>query len=310
MKIAILCNGTVLQPTLETLHSQGLLAGVATPAATLADDPSMILEMAVHQAGLPFLRVGSGDLTTQLAPWLKAIDADLLCCMGFPRKLPAELLKLPRLGCFNFHGGPLPQYRGPDPVFWQIKNREPLATVTVHRMTEEIDKGAIAHEVQLPVGSDDTYGLWIQRLGGVLPRVMIEFVQQLALHGSEMSLQHQSMTTARYLPRPSDADRTIDWSWHTARIDALVRACNPVYGGALSVLKGVPVRILEVWPADPHPDNTPPGTIVATGDNGLRIACGNGESLTAGIIYAMDGFFSGSRMARVFGLRTGDRMGF
>lgn len=306
MKVAILCNGAVLQPALEVLRSQGLLAGVATPAASAANDPSLMIAMAVKQASLPFLRVESGDLTGQLAPWLQGINADVLCCMGFPRKLPAELLALPRLGCFNFHGGPLPYYRGPDPVFWQIRNRESFATVTVHRMDPEIDTGAIAHEVQLPVGPGDTYGLWMQRLGGGLPRVMIEFIQQLAIHGEALPLRQQDTATACYLSRPDDADRTIDWSWDAARIDALVRACNPIYGGALTALKGVPVRILEVSPAAPLPESTPPGTIVATGDDGLRIACGEGESLAAGIVYGMDGFFTGRRLTQLFGLKPGD----
>lgn len=309
MKIAILCNGAVLQPALEALYSQGLLAGVATPAATVAGDPSLMIEMAVKQAGVPFLRVGEGDLTAQLAPWLKGVDADLLCCMGFPRKLPPELLALPRLGCYNFHGGPLPGYRGPDPVFWQIKNQEPCATVTVHRMEPQLDTGAIVHTATQPVGVDDTYGLWMQRLGGVLPRVMIEFVQQVAIHGEALPLQEQATATARYLPRPTDADRTIDWSRSAAEIDALARACNPVYGGALTSIKGVPLRILEFSPAPALPENTAPGTVISAADNALRIACGNGESLVAGIIYSMDGFFTGNRLMRVFGLQPGERLG-
>lgn len=311
MKIAILCNGTVLQPTLEALYSQGLLAGVAVPASAAGEDIHLPLEAALHQAGIPFLRASRTDLIGQLTPWLHQLAPDVVCCMGFPAKIPAELLAVPPLGFFNLHGGALPRYRGPEPVFWQMRNREPCGAITVHRMTPEIDAGGVAHTELVPVGGDDTYALHMQRLGAVLPRVMIEFVQQLALKGDQLPLQPQEPAPGPSLSRPTDADRTIDWNWPAAEVDALVRACNPVYGGALTLLKGIQVRLLETLPAPPFTESqTPPGTIIAaSGAEGIRVACGQGESLFLEIIYGMDGFFSGRRLARIFGLRPGDRMG-
>ncbi|ABK97695.1 formyltransferase family protein [Pelobacter propionicus] len=310
MRIAVLCSGSVLQPVLEALYSQGLLAGVAVPAAPAVEDPNLALETVLRQARVSCLRVDNGDLTGQMAPWLRSLAADALCCMGFPRKLPADLLTMPPLGCYNFHGGPLPQYRGPDPVFWQIRNREVAGAITVHRMTPRIDSGAIAHEAHLPIGTDDTYGLWMQRLGGALPRVMIEFVQQLAIHGAAVPLREQDPETGRYFPRPTDADRTIDWSWGASAIDALVRACNPVYGGALTTLHGVPVRLLEVspLPAQAGGESTSGTVVTADAAEGLRVACGTGELLRLELLYGMEGFFSGPRLARIFGLKPGQRL--
>ena len=310
MNIAVLCSGTVLQPTLEALYSQGLLAGVAVPGSGGGDDVNLPLEMALQQAGIPFLHVGTDDPAGQLAAWLGEIAADVVCCMGFPGKIPPELLELPRLGFFNLHGGALPRYRGPDPVFWQIKNREPFGAIAIHRMTEKIDGGGIAHTERVPLGPDDTYALHMQRLGGILPRVMIEFVQQLAIQGAQLPLHVQEAATTPYLPRPADADRTIDWTRSGAEINALVRACNPIYGGALSKLKGIPVRLLEVAVApDCTNRQTPAGTIIsASAEEGLRVTCGQDETLSVDLIYSNDGFFTGRRLARIFGLQPGDRM--
>lgn len=311
MNIAVLCSGTVLQPTLEALYSQGLLAGVAVPASGGGDDINLPLEMALRQANIPFLRVGMDDLTGQLAPWLGEIAADVVCCMGFPGKIPPELLELPPLGFFNLHGGSLPRYRGPDPVFWQIKNREPFGAITIHRMTPKIDGGGIARAERVPLGPDDTYALHMQRLGATLPRVMIEFVQQLVIQGDKLPLHTQEAATTPYLPRPTETDRTIDWSQPAAETDALVRACNPIYGGAMTILKGIPVRLLEVSPAPPCSDSqTPPGTIIAASSaDGIRVMCSQRETLMLEIIYASDGFFSGRRLAHIFGLSPGDRLG-
>jgi methionyl-tRNA formyltransferase len=310
VKIAVFCNGTVLLPTLEALYSQELLVGVAVPDSAGGEDIHLPLEAVLRQAEIPFLRVSRTDLTGQLVPWLVEIAADVVCCMGFPCKIPAELLELPRFGFYNLHGGALPRYRGPDPVFWQIRNREAHGAIAIHRMTSKIDAGGVAHAERVILGPDDTYTLHMQRLGAVLPRVMIEFVQQLALRGDTLPLQEQEASAARYLPRPSEVDRTIDWSQSAAEIDALVRACNPVYGGALTLLKGIPVRLLEVLPGPTLTDDqTLPGTIIATGGvDGIRVACGQGESLVPEIVYGMDGFFTGRRLAKIFGLRPGDRM--
>lgn len=311
MNVAVLCSGSVLQPTLEALYSQGLLAGVAVPGSGAGEDVNLPLEMALRQAGIPFLRVRMDDLTGQLTPWLGEIAADVVCCMGFPGKIPPELLELPPLGFFNLHGGALPRYRGPDPVFWQIKNREPFGAITIHRMTPKIDGGGIAHTERVVLGPEDTYALHMQRLGGTLPRVMIEFIQQLVIQGDSLPLHTQEAATAPYLPRPTETDRTIDWSQPAAETDALVRACNPISGGAMTILKGIPVRLLEVSPAPPCTDTqTAPGTIIAaSAADGIRVVCGQGETLALEIIYASDGFFSGRRLAHIFGLGPGDRLG-
>jgi methionyl-tRNA formyltransferase len=182
--------------------------------------------------------------------------------------------------------------------------------MTIHRMTGEMDAGGVAHAERVTLGPDDTYALHMQRLGAVLPRVVIEFVQQLALRGDALPLREQDAAAVGYWPRPSDADRTIDWSWTGARIDALVRACNPAYGGALTLLGGVPLRLLEISPALPCANRQVlPGTIVsASAEEGVRVACGQDETLFLNIVCSNDGFFSGRRLARVFGLGSGTRL--
>lgn len=310
MKIIVLCYGTATQPTLEALHSQGLLAGVAAPKNTGEIDITMPLEAAARQASIPFLRVTRAELAGQLGPWLHEIAPDAVCTIGFPYKIPESVLSRPRLGFFNFHGGVLPAYRGPDPVFWQIKNREPHGAIAVHRITPDIDAGGIALIERVPIGPDDTYGLYMQRLGAVLPRVMIEFVQQLVIKGDELPLDEQVPASAHYYPRPTGADLTIDWSRPAAEINALVRACNPLHGGALSMLKGIPVRLFQATMAHPRSDDlASSGTIVtASVEEGIRVVCAAGETLYIDIVYGADGFFTGSQLVKIFGLRQGDRM--
>lgn len=309
MRVAVLCQGTVLQPALAALHSQGLLAGLGVPDRL--PEIHRPLEQAARQAGIPFVWIKANGLEEQLTRWLEESNPDVVCTLGFPHKIPGTLLAKPRLGFFNFHGGALPQYRGPDPVFWQIRNQEPVGAITIHRITPELDTGGIAHVEAVPFGPEDTYGLYLQRLGAVLPRLVIELVQQLEIHGERLPLRDQPAAEARSWPRPGEADLTVDWTSSAAAIQALVRACNPVYAGALTSLKGIPLRLLQVTCGNTYDKLAiRPGTVAeAAADRGILVACGQGQTLFLDIVYAQDGFFTGKQLVKLFGTGAGEQMG-
>lgn len=309
MRVAVLCSGAVLQPALQALASQNLLVGLGVPDRM----PEMHagLEQAARQINIPFVYVSSTDIEDQLAGWLEASSPDVVCVMGFPYKIPEHLLQRPRLGFFNLHGGALPRYRGPDPVFWQISNREPAGAITIHRMMSELDTGGIAHAESVPIGPEDTYGLHMQLLGAMLPRVMIEFVQRLAIQGDKLSLTEQPSDDARYWKRPTEVDRTIDWNASSETIAALVRACNPLYAGAMTTLRGIPIRLLQV--SDGGKSDMPqqvPGLILgASSEDGIRVACGDGRTLFLDIVYTGDGFYTGQHLVGLLGVRMGEQVG-
>ena len=79
----------------------------------------------------------------RLRPLLAALEPELVLCLGFPWKLPAEALAVPPLGVVNTHPSLLPRHRGPLPVSWAIRNGETEIGMTFHRMEPELDTGAI-----------------------------------------------------------------------------------------------------------------------------------------------------------------------
>jgi methionyl-tRNA formyltransferase len=93
----------------------------------------------------------------QLTDLLQRLEPDLVVCFAFPWLIPADALAVPPLGWINCHPSLLPSYRGPTPVSWAIRNGEPEIGVTIHRMDESFDTGAILAQGRVPVDDDDTF---------------------------------------------------------------------------------------------------------------------------------------------------------
>jgi methionyl-tRNA formyltransferase len=110
-------------------------------------------------AGTDLLLPGSSE---GLGAALRGYDLDLLVCYGFSWRLPRSVLRIPRYGVVNVHCSMLPQYRGPAPVLWAIRNGDPSLGVTVHRMNEEFDAGPVLAQLDgIPIPDDVTpESLW------------------------------------------------------------------------------------------------------------------------------------------------------
>src|SRR5690242_6006108 len=108
----------------------------------LAAPPERNARQLAEQRGIPVLRVASLRRPDALAA-LACFTPDLICVSCFSLCLPPEVLRLPRLGCVNLHPSPLPDNRGPDPLFWTLQRGDPSTGVTVHVMDAGFDTGPI-----------------------------------------------------------------------------------------------------------------------------------------------------------------------
>ncbi len=80
----------------------------------------------------------------QVEAWNEFIgQTDLLLVSGIRTILPESLLKRVNNFSINFHYGPLPQYRGTFPVFWQKVNSVESYGYCFHVINKTIDTGPI-----------------------------------------------------------------------------------------------------------------------------------------------------------------------
>jgi methionyl-tRNA formyltransferase len=180
-----------------------------------------------------------------IAPLLASVDPDLVVCMGFPWKVPADALAVPPLGWLNGHPSLLPRHRGPVPVAWAIKEGDEEIGITVHRMEAELDTGPIlaqrAFALGEPVEPEDFYA----RLGPIVMEVLGEALELLAAGDAgrpqEAAGEYESFFADENAwldpARPAEELHRLVWAWrYTIPVGEL--------HGALVDLDGEVVRVL------------------------------------------------------------------
>src|SRR5215467_8260553 len=102
---------------------------------------------------------------------LQALDADAAAVVAYGLILPKAVLEAPRLGCFNVHASLLPRWRGAAPINRAIMAGDGESGVTIMKMDEGLDTGAMAMAERMTIDADMTAGELhdaLSRVGGDL----------------------------------------------------------------------------------------------------------------------------------------------
>src|SRR5689334_7537284 len=141
---------------------------------------------------------------------LRALDADAAVVVAYGLILPKSVLEAPRLGCLNIHASLLPRWRGAAPINRAIMAGDTESGVTIMKMDEGLDTGAIAMAEQTPIGADMTAG----DLHDVLSRLGADLMlRALAAAGrGSLTLTPQPDKGVTYAGKISKNETRIDWS--------------------------------------------------------------------------------------------------
>jgi len=299
MKVILLCSSAIMGiPSALRLKADRTLSCLVIP-----DKNKDLLLPAFMQAGFEEQEIHSvskSSLENDLSDIIDFTQANTLAVITFPWKVPDSTLNRFTGRCFNFHPGSLPQYKGADPIFWQIKNREQYITLTTHIMTGEVDNGPVIMTEQIPLHPEETYGMMIQKTAWRIAENITGNIQAFTAGKTDAPSNNVNNTVSSYLKKPSWEDLQINWNQQTAEeILALVNACNPRYNGAITIMGGKQINILEVSHIQLNnaPTDVKPGQVVyADALYGVVIACINGAFLRLNIVCMEEGFISGIKL--------------
>ena len=299
MKIAFFANSQIALPVYQYLLMNGMISGLCFPEKGFEGKEMFVQISQLSQ--VPILEVNAANFKNKAPNWIRSCQADLGLVFTFPIKIAKQVLTAIPLGFFNIHFGKLPQYRGAEPLFWQLKNCEREVVITIHKMVEQLDAGDTVVEDPVKVLPEEIYGSIQNRLAQQAVSTVAKFIQELA--NGKLTYTKQNPDTAKTYPKPQYEDVRIDWTQHTQQeILALVSAVNPWNKGLITYCNGVMIKLLAAGAAHiAEGQNVPAGCIVYTPDSDqLYVATSDKKVIRIESLYCQEGFYSGRTYKQQF----------
>jgi methionyl-tRNA formyltransferase len=258
-------------PTLVELAGRGHdIAAVYTRAAKpagrgMAMQPTPV-EREARRLGIPVHTPKT--LKDSAAPeTFRAHNADAAVVIAYGLILPKPILDAPKLGCFNVHASLLPRWRGAAPINRAIMAGDAESGVTIMKMDEGLDTGAMAMTDNVTIGPNMTAG----ELHDALSRLGADLMARAlaALEYGSLTLTPQPGLGVTYAEKITNAETRIDWSKPWKQVHDHIRGLSP-FPGAWFEFNGMRVKVLRSTKGD---GSSAPGMTL---DDKLTIACGSG----------------------------------
>ncbi|MGA8388801.1 MAG: methionyl-tRNA formyltransferase [Pseudolabrys sp.] len=197
----------------------------------------------------------------------RADDADAAVVVAYGLILPKSVLEAPRLGCFNIHASLLPRWRGAAPINRAIMAGDAESGVTIMKMNEGLDTGAMGMAERVPIGVDMTAGDLHDALSRLGADLMLRTLA--AAERGSLTLTPQLDNGVSYAEKISKNEARIDWSKPWKQVHDHIRGLSP-FPGAWFEIDGARIKALRSTKGD---GSGVAGTVL---DDKLTIACGAG----------------------------------
>ncbi len=230
------------------------------------------VKVVAERHGLPLLQPEKLNDLTALEK-LAAAPTDVIVVIAFGQFLPRAVRELPPLGCVNVHASLLPKYRGAAPINWALIAGETGTGVTIMRVEEGMDTGALLLQRAIPIAPEDDAGTLHDHLAALGASALADALQMLARGEAVWTPQNDALATQA--PKIRDEDCRLDLAGEPVPLVNRVRGLSPAPGAYL-LWRGQRLKVLR---AEKRPDAAPPGAILRIEERAL--VCGTGAGAVA-----------------------------
>jgi methionyl-tRNA formyltransferase len=230
-------------PTLRALAIYHEVVGVITQpdrpsgrGRAMKSPPIKILadELNLNIIQPPKLRVP--EAMDQLRLW----SPDLIVVTAFGQILKPDVLALPSSGCINVHASLLPRWRGAAPIQAAILAGDSETGVTIMKMDQGVDTGAILDQRAIKIEAGDTAGSLSEKLSQLGANLLVETLPRFL--SGELVPKPQDENNATYAPMLKKEDGLLDFTKPVEELVRRVHAFNP-WPGAYLEWKGGMLKV-------------------------------------------------------------------
>lgn len=207
---------------------------------------------------------------------LRGLHPDIIVVAAFGQIIPKDILDMPPFGCVNIHASLLPKYRGAAPIQQAVIDGEKESGVTIMRMGTGLDTGDMIAKAVVPLSEEETGGSLFDKLAEAGADLLVKTLPDI-FEGRAVYEKQPEESPTPYAGMITKEMGRMDFSKSASELERLVRGLNP-WPSAFTFLNG---KTLKVWKsaAVQEKTNAAPGTVVGSGKEGIRVACGEGVLL-------------------------------
>ncbi len=286
--------GVITQPDRAVGRSRSTL--VPSPVKEVAVEESIPLFQPEKPRGAEFLAA------------LRALEPEISIVASYGHILKQDVIDLPSQGTLNVHASLLPKFRGAAPIQAAIREGMLETGVTIMRMVLALDAGPIVLQARTPVERDETAGELELRLSELGALALIEALTLLQL--GQATERPQDDGAATFAPKIEREMARVNWQEGCGVVARAIRAYDPK-PGAFTLHRGAEVKLFGASETEEGGDDRddPYGTVLAVGDAGMLVACGDGAVRVHQVQPTGKKRVTAAEWYRGRGIKAGERLG-
>lgn len=228
---------------------------------------------------------------------------DVLVVAAYGLLLPPRFLSVAPHGALNIHASLLPRWRGAAPIQRALLAGDAETGITIMRMDEGLDTGAMLSQHRLAVLPEDDAGTLHDRLADLGAQAIVAALEDVA--AGRARAVPQPAEGATYARKIGKADGELDWHRPASELERRVRALRPSPGARTQL----GAEAIKLWRARCAPGTGQPGTVLASGADGVLVACGDGALLVTELQRPGGKKLAAAEFLRGLPIRAGEQLG-
>ena len=178
-----------------------------------------------------------------ISEYLRELAPDFLIVAAYAQLVPPEVLKIAKYESLNVHASLLPKYRGASVIQAPILNGDTETGVTIIRMVDKLDAGAVFAQQSLAIAKAETTESLTDKLAQLGGQLIVQTIKDIVAGKIEPIEQDPSLVT--YVKKLTKADGLIDWTREAVYLERFVRAMSP-WPSAWTWMSGRQLKILAI----------------------------------------------------------------